>query len=170
MEQQMAKYDSHNLFPVGSAHHAAETGSLEELAAAEAAGKARGYPALVTLETRDDILQCVPLHVAAERGSQSVVQVGLRISRLPVAAAVVTQHNHRQLKHALQQYSFVRFVYDLGNTFSTRIEAAFDSASCPCSRAWLLRHGMSLLIPAAPCHCSTSSSVAWTWMHQMATV
>lgn len=76
MEQQAAVYDSQNLFAVGSAHHAAETGSLEELAAAEAAGQARGYPALVTLETHDDILQCVPLHVASERGRQNVVQVG----------------------------------------------------------------------------------------------
>jgi hypothetical protein len=84
MEQQAAVYDSHNLFAVGTAHHAVETGSLEELAAAEAAGKARGYPALVTLETRDDILQCVPLHVAAERGQENVVQVGGRLtSRLP---------------------------------------------------------------------------------------
>ncbi|WIA33608.1 hypothetical protein OEZ86_006732 [Tetradesmus obliquus] len=74
LEQHAAVYDSTNIFAVGTAHHAAETGSLDELAAAEAAGKARGYPALVTLETRDDILQCVPLHVAAEKGQHNVVQ------------------------------------------------------------------------------------------------
>lgn len=76
LEQHAAVYDSTNIFAVGTAHHAAETGSLDELAAAEAAGKARGYPALVTMETRDDILQCVPLHVAAEKGQHNVVQVG----------------------------------------------------------------------------------------------
>jgi hypothetical protein len=118
MEQQAANYDSQNLFPVGSAHHAAETGSLEELAAAEAAGKARGYPALVTLETRDDILQCVPLHVAAERGCQNVVQVGPRMSRLPVAAALGTQHTHGSPSihmAAQQQYSLVLSLDGLRN-------------------------------------------------------
>lgn len=74
-EQQVSVYDALNLFPVGTAHHAAETGSLEEMDRAEAANKERGYPVSVTLETRDDILQCVPLHVAAEKGKLNVVEV-----------------------------------------------------------------------------------------------
>jgi hypothetical protein len=67
---------------------------LAELAAAEAAGKARGYPSLVTLETRDDILQCVPLHVAAERGQLSVVQVGIHGDQAADPAAAGTYRKH----------------------------------------------------------------------------
>lgn len=53
-----------------------ETGSLTEMKEAEAAGQARGYPPSVTLQLKDDILQCQPLHVAAEKGRLEIVQVG----------------------------------------------------------------------------------------------
>lgn len=53
----------------------AETGSIKELKEAEAKEQERGYPPSVTLQLQDGILQCQPLHVAAERGQLEIVQV-----------------------------------------------------------------------------------------------
>lgn len=55
----------------------AETGSFAELKQAEAKGQACGYPPLVTLQLQDGILQCQPLHVAAEKGQIAIVQVNV---------------------------------------------------------------------------------------------
>lgn len=66
-----------NLFSEGTVHHAAELGSVSGIQQVEQQQKAqRGLPAQVVLEERDELLQCVPLHVAAERGHLDVVKVG----------------------------------------------------------------------------------------------
>eukprot|EP00879_Flechtneria_rotunda_P027602 GHRR01029574.1.p1 GENE.GHRR01029574.1~~GHRR01029574.1.p1 ORF type:complete len:147 (+),score=39.12 GHRR01029574.1:229-669(+) len=62
------------IFPEGTAHHAAELGSIQALLKIEAAQQEQGYPSHVTLSSRDDILQCTPLHVAAEKGQLEMVQ------------------------------------------------------------------------------------------------
>lgn len=65
---------SSGLFPRDSAHHAAEQGDVSRLAAVAAQQLAAlGYPALVTLQAPDAILQCTPLHVAAEAGHEDAV-------------------------------------------------------------------------------------------------
>jgi hypothetical protein len=65
-----------NLFSEGTVHHAAELGSVKGIEQVEKKQKAlRGLPAQVVLEERDELLQCVPLHVAAERGYLDVVKV-----------------------------------------------------------------------------------------------
>lgn len=54
----VSAYHGPNLFPEGTVHHAAEIGSVKGLLAVEQQQKQlRGYPALVVLEQRDDVLQ-----------------------------------------------------------------------------------------------------------------
>lgn len=51
-------YHGPNLFPQGTVHHAVEIGSVKDIVAVAAQQKQlRGYPALVVLEQRDDLLQ-----------------------------------------------------------------------------------------------------------------
>jgi len=47
----------------------------------------QGYPSLVTLQSRDHILHCTPLHVAAEKGALNVVEVGKFYNLLESATA-----------------------------------------------------------------------------------
>lgn len=75
----------HSMFPEGTAHHAAETGKVEALEAAVAAGEALGYPSSVTLQSRDEILQCMPLHVAAECGHNDAVKVHTCLSAASIS-------------------------------------------------------------------------------------
>lgn len=70
----MSNY-SRTVFPPGTVHHAAEVGSVAEIQALEAESARHGYPPLVTLQARDDILGAQPLHVAAEKGRIDVIKV-----------------------------------------------------------------------------------------------
>jgi hypothetical protein len=84
MESREGPYHMNNLFSEGTMHHAAEVGSVKAIEQVEKQQKAlRGLPAQVVLEERDELLQCVPLHVAAERGHLDVVKVRTTAGRSP---------------------------------------------------------------------------------------
>ena len=57
-----------------SAVHAAGRGDLLALEEFIKAGLRRGYPAHVTLQTRDALLGTMPLHAAAEFGQLAIVK------------------------------------------------------------------------------------------------
>ena len=75
----MSRYDKRNVFGPGTVHHAAETGQAEELEKLVQEGVSRGYPALVTLQARDEILECMPIHAAAEKGQDQAIKVSLNV-------------------------------------------------------------------------------------------
>ncbi|KAJ9516149.1 hypothetical protein QJQ45_024574 [Haematococcus lacustris] len=55
-------------FPRGTVHHAAECGDVEAIQRYVQQGASQGYPASVVLQSREDVLGMLPLHIAAERG------------------------------------------------------------------------------------------------------
>ncbi|KAL6758851.1 ankyrin repeat-containing domain protein [Haematococcus lacustris] len=55
-------------FPRGTVHHAAECGDVEAVQRHVQQGASQGYPASVVLQSREDVLGMLPLHIAAERG------------------------------------------------------------------------------------------------------
>jgi hypothetical protein len=71
----MTRYEGNNVFGHGTVHHAAENGNTEELEKLVQAGVSNGYPALVTLQSRDEILECMPIHAAAEKGQDEAIKV-----------------------------------------------------------------------------------------------
>lgn len=68
------RYPEH-VFEPGTVHYAAEVGSIEKLKECEEEGLRHGYPAAVTLQRKDELLNATPLHLAAEAGQTDVVKV-----------------------------------------------------------------------------------------------
>jgi len=64
------------IFRPDSIHHCAENGDVEGIERLVARGAVQGYPASVVLQSREDLLGLMPIHVAAENGRLETVEVG----------------------------------------------------------------------------------------------